>query len=227
MIYCATIKCVLLLYFYKKNKEAIMQRIFFHEKNPNKRDLKEVAERINQGEIVIFPTDTIYAIGCLMTNRSGIEKICRIMDKKEKQAKMSLICPNISVISQYTIQIENDVFKAMKRYLPGPYTFILKSNNYVQRFFKNSKEEIGVRIPDNEILSGLQEFLTAPLISTSLSTDDDIQKYFTDPEEIEEVFMHKVDILMDGGVGDNSESTILNCTGTEIELIREGKGEVY
>ena len=204
----------------------MMQRIYFHEKNPNKRDLKEVAERINQGEIVIFPTDTIYAIGCLMTNRAGIEKICKIMDKKEKQAKMSLICPNISVISQYTIQIDNDVFKAMKRYLPGPYTFILKSNNFVQRFFKNSKEEIGVRIPDNEILSGLQEFLTAPLISTSLSTDDEIQKYYTDPDEIEEVFLHKVDILMDGGVGDNSESTILNCTGTEIELIREGKGEV-
>ncbi len=203
-----------------------MQRIYFHEKNPNKRDLKEVAERINQGEIVIFPTDTIYAIGCLMTNRAGIEKICRIMDKKEKQAKMSLICPNISVISQYTIQIDNDVFKAMKRYLPGPYTFILKSNNYVQRFFKNTKEEIGVRIPANEILNGLQEFLIAPLISTSLSTDDEIQKYYTDPDEIEEVFMHKVDILIDGGVGDNSESTVLNCTGHEIELIREGKGEV-
>jgi tRNA threonylcarbamoyl adenosine modification protein (Sua5/YciO/YrdC/YwlC family) len=130
-----------------------MHRIYFHEKNPNKRDLKEVADRINQGEIVIFPTDTIYAIGCLMTNRNGIEKICRIMNKKEKQAKMSLICPNISVISQYTIQISNDVFKTMKRYLPGPYTFILKSNNYVQKFFKNSKEEIGVRIPNNDILN--------------------------------------------------------------------------
>ncbi|MBK8518686.1 MAG: threonylcarbamoyl-AMP synthase [Saprospiraceae bacterium] len=203
-----------------------MQRIFFHEKNPNKRDLKEIAERINQGEIIIFPTDTIYAIGCLMTNRAGIEKICRIMDKKEKVAKMSLICPNISVISQYTVQINNDVFRAMKRYLPGPYTFILKSNNYVQKFFKNNREEIGVRIPNNEILTSLHEFLSAPLISTSLSTDDEIQKYYTDPNEIEEAFMHKVDILIDGGVGDNAESTVLDCTGLEIELIREGKGEV-
>jgi len=92
-----------------------MQRIFFHDKNPNKRDLKEIAERINKGEIVIFPTDTIYALGCLMTNKPGIERICRILDKKEKQAKMSLICPNISVISQYTLQIDNNVFKTMKR----------------------------------------------------------------------------------------------------------------
>lgn len=204
-----------------------MQRIYFHEKNPNKRDLKEVAERINQGEVVIFPTDTIYAIGCLMTNRSGIEKICRIMNKKEKQARMSLICPNISVISQYTVQISNDVFKTMKRYLPGPYTFILKSNNYVQKFFKNSKEEIGVRIPNNDILLGLQEFLKAPLISTSLNSEDDILKYYTDPDEIEEVFAHKADILMDGGIGDYAESTVLDCTGQEIELVREGKGEVY
>ncbi len=203
-----------------------MQRIFFHDKNPNKRDLKEVAERINAGEIVIFPTDTIYALGCLMTNKPGIERICRILGKKEKQAKMSLICPNISVISQYTQQIDNNVFKTMKRYLPGPYTFILKSNNYVQKFFKNNKEEIGVRIPQSEILDGLQEFLIAPLISTSLNTYEDVQKYFIDPDEIEQTFQHHVDILIDGGLGDRAESTILDCTQEEIELIREGKGAV-
>ncbi|MBC7885888.1 MAG: threonylcarbamoyl-AMP synthase [Saprospiraceae bacterium] len=203
-----------------------MQRIFFHGNNPNKRDLKEVAERINKGEIVIFPTDTIYAMGCLMTNRNGIERICRILDKKEKQARMSLICPNISVISQYTQPIDNHVFKSMKRYLPGPYTFILKSNNYVQKFFKNNKEEIGVRIPQSELLDGLHEFLEAPLISTSLSSDDGIQKFFTDPDEIETLFQHKADILIDGGIGDNAESTVLDCTGEEIEMIREGKGQV-
>lgn len=203
-----------------------MQRIFFHEKSPNKRDLKEVADRINKGEIIIFPTDTIYAMGCLMTNREGIERICKILDKKEKHTKMSLICPNISVISQYTLPIDNHVFKSMKRYLPGPYTFILKSNNYVQKFFKNNKEEIGVRIPQSEILDGLHEFLEAPLISTSLSSEDGVQKYFTDPDEIETLFQHKADILIDGGVGDNAESTVLDCTGEEIELIREGKGSI-
>ncbi len=203
-----------------------MERIQFHADNPNKRDLKKLAEEINKGAIFIFPTDTMYALGCLMNQRAGIEKICRILNKKEKQTKMSLICPNISAVSKYTQQIDNQVFKAMKRYLPGPYTFILKSNNYVQKFFKNNKEEIGVRIPHSEILDGLHEFLDAPLISTSLNSEDGVQKFFTDPDEIETLFQHKADILIDGGIGDNAESTVLDCTGEEIELIREGKGEV-
>ena len=198
----------------------------FHEKNPNKRDLKEVADQINKGAIVVFPTDTIYALGCLMTNKAGIDRIIKILKKKEKHAKMSIICPNISVISQYTTQIDNDVFKTMKRYLPGPYTFILKSNNYVQKFFKNSKEEIGVRIPDNAILEGLQEFLDGPLISTSLNIEDGSIKVFNDPDEIEEAFSHQIDILMDGGLGDLSESTVLDCTDSEITVLREGKGVI-
>lgn len=203
-----------------------MKRVFFHTENPSKRDLKEVAEAINKGAIVIFPTDTVYALGCLMTHKPGIERICKVLQKKEKQAKMSLLCPNISVISQYTTQIDNSVFKTMKRYLPGPYTFILNSNNYVQKFFKNNKEEIGVRIPKSEIIDGLHEFLDAPLISTSLNTRDGEEYYFTNPDEIEEVFKHQVDILLDGGVGENAESTILDCTGEEIELVRLGLGEV-
>lgn len=203
-----------------------MQRVLFHEKNPNKRDLKGIAQQINDGAIVVFPTDTIYALGCLMTNKPGIERICKILNKKEKQAKMSILCPNISVISQYTTQINNDVFKTMKRYLPGPYTFILNSNNYVQKFFKNSKEEIGVRIPDNEILVGLQEFLNEPLISTSLNIEDGGLKVYNDPDEIEATFMHQIDILIDGGTGDLAESTVLDCTGDEITVIREGKGAI-
>ncbi|HRO09163.1 MAG TPA: L-threonylcarbamoyladenylate synthase [Saprospiraceae bacterium] len=203
-----------------------MQRVLFHEKNPNKRDLKEVADQINKGAIVVFPTDTIYALGCLMTNKAGIDRIIKILKKKEKHAKMSIICPNISVISQYTTQIDNDVFKTMKRYLPGPYTFILKSNNYVQKFFKNSKEEIGVRIPDNAILEGLQEFLDGPLISTSLNIEDGSIKVFNDPDEIEEAFSHQIDILMDGGLGDLTESTVLDCTDSEITVLREGKGVI-
>jgi tRNA threonylcarbamoyl adenosine modification protein (Sua5/YciO/YrdC/YwlC family) len=201
-----------------------MQRVFLHEKSPNKRDLREVAEYINNGAIVAFPTDTIYALGCLMTNKPGIERICKILGKKEKQAKMSIICPNISVISQYTPQIDNDVFKTMKRYLPGPYTFILKSNNYVQKFFKNNKEEIGVRIPKNEILEGLLEYLNEPLISTSLNVEIDGPKVYNNPDEIEADFQHHIDFLLDGGMGDVAESTVLDCTGDEITIIREGKG---
>jgi tRNA threonylcarbamoyl adenosine modification protein (Sua5/YciO/YrdC/YwlC family) len=203
-----------------------MERIFFHTDNPNQRDLRQIAEKINEGAIVIFPTDTINALGCLMTNKPGIERICKIMDKKEKQARLSIICPNISVISEYTTPINNHVFRTMKRYLPGPYTFILKSNNYVQKFFKNSKEEIGVRIPDHPFVHALQEYLKAPLISTSLNNEDGITKFYTDPDEIENDFQHTVDILIDCGTGSNDESTVLDCTTPEIELIRQGKGLV-
>ncbi|MBK9256090.1 MAG: threonylcarbamoyl-AMP synthase [Saprospiraceae bacterium] len=204
----------------------MIQRIFFHDQNPNVRDLKVIADRINEGAIVIFPTDSVYALGCLMTNKPGIERICKILDKKEKQARMSLICPNISVISEYTLPIDNHVFKTMKRYLPGPYTFILKSNNFVQKFFKNAKEEIGVRIPNNKIIQELHQYLEAPLISTSLNSEDGIKKFYTDPDEIEHDFNHSVDLLLDGGIGDSGESTVLDCTTSEIEIIRQGKGEV-
>lgn len=203
----------------------MIQRIIFHDTNPNKRDLRAVAERINNGDIVIFPTDTIYAMGCLMTNKAGIERICRILNKKEKQAKMSIICKDISSISNYTPQMSNDVFKTMKRYLPGPYTFILNSNKFVQKFFKNNKEEIGVRIPKSEILNDLHEFLDEPLISTSLNLEDS-GKVFINPDEIEQHFMHQVDILIDSGMGDVSESTVLDCTGDGIEVVREGKGQI-
>ena len=181
---------------------------------------------INNGSIVIFPTDTIYALGCLMTNRPGIERICKILDKKEKVAKMSLICPSISVVSQYTPQIDNHIFREMKRYLPGPYTFILKSNNTVQKFFKNNKEEIGVRIPNQPVLSALTELLDAPLISTSLNVEHPQTKLYIDPDEIEADFEHTVDLLLDCGVGEYEESTIFDCTNGLMEVIREGKGPI-
>lgn len=203
-----------------------MKRYFLHDNNPNKRTIQEIATLINSGSIVIFPTDTIYALGCLMTNRAGIERICKVLDKKEKAAKMSLICPNISVVSQYTPQIENHIFREMKRYLPGPYTFILKSNNLVQKFFKNSREEIGIRIPDNDILAALNEFLDGPLISTSLNIDFPYKKVYIDPDEIEEDFDKLCDILIDGGQGDFTESTVLDCTSGSLEVVREGKGKL-
>lgn len=202
-----------------------MKRYFLHDRTPNLRVVQEIAGLINSGAIVIFPTDTIYALGCLMTNRGGIERICKILEKKEKVAKMSLICPSISVVSQYTPQIENHIFREMKKYLPGPYTFILKSNNQVQKFFKNSREEIGIRIPDHAILAALNEYLDAPLISTSLIIDTPERRIFIDPDDIEQVFDNQVDILIDGGDGDFKESTVLDCTTGTIEIVREGKGQ--
>ena len=203
-----------------------MERIQFHADNPNKRDLKKLAEEINKGAIFIFPTDTMYALGCLMNQRAGIEKICRILNKKEKQTKMSLICPNISVVSKYTQQIDNQVFKAMKRYLPGPYTFILKSNNYVQKYFKNNREEIGIRIPDNILILELLEILEVPVISTSLNTDGEFQHSFNDPEDIFAVFENKVDILIDTGTIIGGESTVIDCTNEEMEIVRQGIGPI-
>src|SRR5690606_4593838 len=165
-----------------------MIHILFHPVNPNKRDLKQVADLINNGAIAIFPTDTLYAMGCLMNQRQSIEKIGRILGKKEKHSKMSLICKSISEVSKYTQQIDNHVFRMMKKHLPGPFTFVLKSNHDVQKFFKNSRSEIGIRIPDNQILSELLELLDAPLISTSLNTNGEETFYYNDPDEIHDTF---------------------------------------
>ena len=201
-----------------------MQRLVLDTENPNYKELRALAQKINQGALVIFPTDSVYAIGCLMTNRKGIEKICKVTQKKEKQAKMSIICPNISTISQYTIQIENPIFREMKRLLPGPYTFILNSNNYVQKYFKNNKEEIGVRIPENKIVSALLEQLEAPLISTSLSKIGNPEAYYIDPDKIFDDFQYEVDLLLDGGMGEEELTTVLDCTDGDISVLRMGKG---
>jgi tRNA threonylcarbamoyl adenosine modification protein (Sua5/YciO/YrdC/YwlC family) len=205
---------------------VMLERITFDEYYINQKDLRYAADKINAGAIVIFPTDTIYALGCLMTNKTGIDRICRILNKKEKQARLSLICPDISTVASYTPQIDNQVFRTMKRYLPGPYTFILKSNNYVQKFFKNNREEIGIRIPDHPLVKALLPMLEAPLISTSLNNEDGITGYYTDPEDIAADFNDKVDLLLDFGAGTLEESTVLDCTGAEIILVRQGKGEV-
>lgn len=202
-----------------------MERIVIDNINPNYKDLKHIAQIVNQGGIMIFPTDSVYALGCLLTNRKGIERICKVTDKKEKQAKMSIICPNISVISQYTPQIENHIFREMKRFLPGPFTFILKSNNYIQRYFKNNKEEIGVRIPQSKILSELLPMLDAPLISTSLNQKGAPDSTYIDPDAIFDDYGFDVEVMLDGGVGDTALTTVLDCTDGDITVTRQGKGQ--
>lgn len=200
-----------------------MKVIQLHTSNPNKRDLQKVADAVNKGAIIIFPTDTIYAMGCLMTQRSSIDKIVNILGKKEKKAKMSLICRDLKSVADFTLPYGNDVFKLMKTSLPGPYTFILNADTSVTRYFKNNKKDIGIRIPDNEITLTLLDMLDAPLISTSLNDDG---HYFIDPEDIEENFKNRVDYLLDGGVGSSDESTVLDCRGDEIVIMRLGKGSV-
>ncbi len=202
-----------------------MQRVIIRPDNPDTRDIKRIAERMNKGDVVIFPTDTVYAMGCIMTNKSSIERIIKISGKKEKQARLSLICLDIKTVADFTLPYSNHIFKSMKRYLPGPYTFILNANNFVTKYFKNNKKEIGIRIPNNKIVMELMQYLDAPIISTSLNNDT-VKEYFIDPEKIEDAFEHKVDYLIDGGLGEAVGSTVLDCTSGEIEVMRMGKGEV-
>lgn len=200
-----------------------MQRIPFDIPVSDRKELMKIADAVNNGAIVIFPTDTIYALGCIMTNKSSIEKVIKLSEKREKQAKLSLICKDIKSTSDYTLPYSNHTFKTMKRYLPGPYTFILNADTSVTRFFKNNKREIGIRIPNNEILSTFLQFLDAPLISTSMNMHD---KVYIEPDLIEEEFTNKVDYFIDGGRGTDDQSTVLNCTGSDIEVIRQGVGPV-
>ena len=202
-----------------------MQRLILRPNNPDSRDLAMVANKMKDGAVVIFPTDSVYAMGCLMTKKDSIDRIIKISGKKEKQARLSLICKDIKTVADYTLPYSNHIFKTMKRYLPGPYTFILNANNFVTKYFKNNKKEIGIRIPNNKITLELLSHLDAPIISTSLNNDD-LNEYFIDPNIIEETYEFKVDYLLDGGLGDEVGSTILDCTDGDIEIIRQGKGEI-
>lgn len=200
-----------------------MKKFHLHTTSPNQREVKMVAEILDNGGIAVIPTDTVYALACKLTNKSGIDKICRLTGKKEKQAKMSIICSDLKQVSDYSTPYSNDVFKTMKRYSPGPYVYILNANKYVQKYFKNNKSEIGIRIPNSEILQSILEYLDEPLITTSLNKDD-IIGYFTDPSAIESEYGNQLDVIIDAGPGQTGESTILDCTGDEIEVIREGLG---
>lgn len=202
-----------------------MQRVTLRPNNPDTRDLKMIAEKMQEGAVIIFPTDTVYAMGCIMTKKSSIERIIKISGKREKQAKLSLICQDIKTVADFTLPYSNHIFKSMKRYLPGPYTFILNANNYVTKYFKNNKKEIGIRIPDNKIVLELLKLLDAPIISTSLNNED-VSAYFIDPEIIEETYDQVVDYLLDGGLGEGVGSTVLDCTSGDIEIMRQGKGPV-
>lgn len=202
-----------------------MQRLILRSNNPDTRDIKMVADKMNKGAVVIFPTDTVYAMGCIMTNKGSIERIIKISGKREKQAKLSLICKDIKTVADFTLPYSNHVFKTMKRYLPGPYTFILNANNFVTKYFKNNKKEIGIRIPDNEIVSELMKYLDAPIISTSLNNEA-VTEYFIDPDVIESTYNQQVDYLLDGGMGEAVGSTVLDCTSGDVEVMRLGKGEV-
>ena len=200
--------------------------VSIHPDNPDKRKIAQVIDCLKKGGIVIYPTDTVYSFGCDLNNRKAVERLAKIKGVKIEKANFSLICSDLSHISDYTVQFNNAIYTLMRKALPGPYTFILNANNSVPKLFKSKKKTIGIRVPDNNIARTIVEELGNPLISSSVHNEDEILDYITDPELIHENFEKLVDIVIDGGFGKNEGSTIIDCTSGEAEIIREGLGSI-
>ncbi len=198
--------------------------IKIHPENPGSRQIKTVVECLYDGGIIIYPTDTVYGLGCDIYKSKAVEKIAFIKGIKKEKANFSFICHDLSQLSDYTKPISNEIYKLMKTNLPGPFTFILNANNRVPKLFQSKKKSVGIRIPDNNIVSEIVKELGNPIMSTSIHDEDEIIEYTTDPELIHEKYKNIVDIVIDGGYGDNEASTIVDCTKDEIMILREGKG---
>lgn len=199
--------------------------IKIYEENPNPKEIKKVVDVLRKGGLVIYPTDTVYGLGCDITNTKALEKIARIKGIKLEKANWSFICADLSNLSDYTRQIETATFKILKRALPGPYTFILSGNSNLPKVFKK-KKTVGIRVPDNSIAKALVEELGNPIVSTSIRDEDELLEYTTDPSLILEKWQNLVDIVIDGGYGDNVASTVIDLSGDAPEVIREGKGDL-
>ncbi len=197
-----------------------------HPINPEGRKVQRAVDVLRNGGIIIYPTDTIYGIGCDLMNRKSIERLCQVMDIKPQKLDLSFICIDLAQISEYVKRIETPVFKILKKSLPGPYTFILESSAKVPRILNVNKKTVGVRIPDHAIPRAIVQLLGNPLITSSIKDDDVIKEYTTDPEEIYEDFKHSVDLVIDGGAGNNIPSSVIDCTDGQIVVVREGMGSV-
>lgn len=196
-----------------------------HPENPELRKIKQVVDCLKNGGIIIYPTDTIYGMGCDIYNHKAVEKLCRLKEANPKKVNLSFVCHNLSHLSEFTIPFDRSIYKLMHKNLPGPFTFILKANNTVPKLFKNNKKTVGIRVPDNNIARNIVAHLGNPIVSTSLKHTDDILTYMTDPELIYERYQKQVDLVIDGGFGNNLASTVVDCTqGSEWEVLREGAG---
>jgi len=201
------------------------QFIKIYPENPNEKEIARVVKILKEGGLIIYPTDTVYGLGCDITNTKALEKIAKIKGIKLEKANFSFVCYDLSNISDYVKQIDTATFKILKRALPGPYTFILPGNNNLPKEFKK-KTTVGIRVPNNAIALEIVKMLGNPIVSTSIHDDDDVIEYTTDPELIFEKWQNLVDVVIDGGYGDNVGSTIIDLSGHEPEVIREGKGSL-
>ena len=197
-----------------------------YSKNPNHKEIKKVVNCLKNGGVIIYPTDTVYGIGCDVNNKKAMERVCRIKGLDIKKHNLSFVCYDLSHIAEFTTQLSTSTYKLMKKTLPGPYTFILKANSSIPKLFKNSKKEIGIRIPNNNTTREIVKELGNPIATTSVKDKDMLIEYSTDPELIYEHFNKLVDIVIDGGYGDAIPSTIIDCTNNTPEIIREGKGDI-
>lgn len=199
--------------------------IKIYEDKPSETAIKKVVEVLKNGGLVIYPTDTVYGLGCDITNSRALEKLAKIKGLKLEKSNFSFVCSSLSNISDYVKQIDTPTFKILKRALPGAYTFILPGNNDLPKDFRK-KKTVGIRVPDNNIAIQIVEMLGNPIVSTSIHDEDEVIEYSTDPELIFEKWQNQVDLVIDGGYGENIASTIIDLTGHEPIIVREGKGDV-
>lgn len=192
--------------------------------NPNQKEIDRVVKVLQDGGIIIYPTDTVYAMGCDAMNVRAIEQICKMKGINPQKNNLSIICYDLSNISEYA-KVDNMTFKIMKKNLPGPFTFILNTTSSLPKIYKN-KKTVGIRVPDNNIIRELVRNLGNPILTTSIKDDDEVIEYTTDPELIDEKYENTVDLIIDGGYGGIEASTIVDCTSGELEIIRQGKGEL-
>ncbi|MDP4845007.1 MAG: L-threonylcarbamoyladenylate synthase [Salibacteraceae bacterium] len=197
-----------------------------HPENPQQKELDRVVEILRDGGVVIYPTDTVYGIGCDITNKKAVERVAKIKGVKLEKANFAIICYDLSHISEFAKHVDNASFKMMKKGLPGPFTFILEASNNIPKMFNAKKKTIGIRIPNHNIPRELVRLLGNPIVTTSIHDEDDIIEYSTDPELIHEKFEHLVDCVIDGGYGNQMASTIVDCSNGEPEVVREGLGDI-
>jgi tRNA threonylcarbamoyl adenosine modification protein (Sua5/YciO/YrdC/YwlC family) len=200
--------------------------IRLYKENPDPDKIRQIAATLRDGGVVIYPTDTVYGMGCDIMNLRAVERICKIKGINPKKHNFSIICADLSNISQFTKVISKSVFKMMKKGLPGPFTFILEASNHVPKILHSKKKTVGIRVPDHNVPRMLVEELGHPILTTSINDEDEVIEYSTDPELIFEKYQHLVDVVIDGGYGQNIGSTVLDCTGDEVEVVREGLGKL-
>ncbi len=196
-----------------------------HPQNPEPRKIRQVVDILLNGGLIVYPTDTVYGLGCNLMNKKAIERLCHVLDIQPHKLDLSFICKDLSQISEYVRRIDTPVFKILKKALPGPFTFILESSGKVPKILNVNKKTVGIRIPDHAVPAMIVDLLGNPLITASIKNEDLIREYTTDPEEMYEDLKHVVDLVIDSGAGGNIPSTVVDCTGPNVEIIRQGLGD--